>query len=81
MYKNRFYNISKILLSGKKNWIAGITMYLELLTLQKVLNESVLGLTLMIAIGGLTYLFVLIILKDSMIWNAYHSILKKVLHR
>ena len=81
VYKNRFYNISKILLSGKKNWIAGITMYLELLTLQKVLNESVLGLTLMIAIGGLTYLFVLIILKDSMIWNAYHSILKKVLHR
>lgn len=76
--KNDFYEISKVIILGKKNWIAGIIMYVELLILQSVFHETVFELGLMIAIGGLTYFVVLVILKDSIICNIGKAIIKKI---
>ena len=66
-----------MIILGKKNWIAGIIMYVELLILQSVFHETVFELGLMIAIGGLTYFVVLVILKDSIICNIGKAIIKK----
>lgn len=70
-------NILKILLGGWKYYISGAIMFLTCYFLSTIFNPTILYTFIVIIIGGFTYFFVLIILREKYIIQAIKKIIVK----
>lgn len=71
--------LRKIFLPSWKYYISGMAMFIILMLLVKWVNSSALGVLYLVAIGGLSYIIMLFVLKDEMVISILIKA-KKYLH-
>lgn len=79
--KKNMIKIKDIFTISIKKWIAGIIMYVVVKILSFYLAISIMSLIILIAIGGITYLLGLMVLKDEFLMNILENIYQKFLKK
>ena len=70
------FNIKKIIVKSKNYIISGIIMYLVCSSLEFIINNSIILLLFKVILGMITYIIVLIILKDNFIKEIKDKLVK-----
>ena len=79
--KNKI-NIKEMFVISWKCWISGIVMFVCIWTLSNILSASILNTIIEVAIGGIVYIAILMILKYKFLYdiiNQFFNVIKNIL--
>ena len=74
-------SFKRIIMEGKNYYISGVIMFVVTSYISKKLNPSIHNSMLIIFVGALVYFTIIIILKDSFVFDNINSIFSKIMYR
>lgn len=80
MKKKDNFKILPIFKLSVKYLISGIVMFMVVFIIGRMLSSNIISTVLQIAIGGITYIIMLLLIKDEFVKKIFNQIMKKVKH-
>lgn len=72
------FDLKKIIILAKKYFISSLIMFIVCLIIRKFISNNLLSIVIQFTVGGLTYGIVLLLLKDSFIYEILNKLTSKI---